>query len=239
VLTHAQELMESEQIEEPVLTAYYLYLTTLVNQDREAKMRATMQIEELYRQNRTSWKLAWLLLQLSAEYQRDNTARYHFLARQFTYGCVSPIWYLESLITLSNNPTLLRKLEDYEIQVLYFGAQNGLLGTELTEQMVYLAAEMLHDLPPLTVYEADYVEPQPTVEPGDHAITMRREGAVWYVEADWLYNLVGSVNFEDRESLRYFDRVLRTSGVFQKMREGGVRDGDSVNIYDFEFDFVE
>lgn len=139
VLTHAQELMESEQIEEPVLTAYYLYLTTLVNQDREAKMRATMQIEELYRQNRTSWKLAWLYLQLSAEYQRDNTARYHFLARQFTYGCVSPIWYLESLITLSNNPTLLRKLEDYEIQVLYFGAQNGLLGAELREQMVYLA----------------------------------------------------------------------------------------------------
>ena len=133
----------------------------------------------------------------------------------------------------------LTEFEDYVASLgyplIYVSAATG----ENVKQMVYLAAEMLRDLPPLTVYEADYVEPEPTVEPGDHAITMRREGAVWYVEADWLYNLVGSVNFEDRESLRYFDRVLRTSGVFQKMREGGVRDGDSVNIYDFEFDFVE
>ena len=119
--------------------------------------------------------------------------------------------------------------------LIYVSAATG----ENIKQAVYLAADLLKDLPPLTVYDADYVEPAPKVEPGDHSIELRREGKVWYVEADWLYNLVGSVNFEDRESLRYFDRVLRTSGVFQKMREGGVRDGDSVNIYDFEFDFVE
>ncbi|MBR5870928.1 MAG: GTPase ObgE, partial [Clostridia bacterium] len=119
--------------------------------------------------------------------------------------------------------------------LIYVSAATG----ENLKQMVYLAADMLKDLPPLTIYEADYVEPAPAVEPGDHSINLRREGNVWYVEADWLYNLVGSVNFEDRESLRYFDRVLRTSGVFDKMRAGGVKDGDSVNMYDFEFDFVE
>jgi len=133
----------------------------------------------------------------------------------------------------------LTEFEDYVASLgyplIYVSAATG----ENVKQMVYLAADLLKDLPPLTVYDADYVEPQPTVEPGDHSITLRREGAVWYVEADWLYNLVGSVNFEDRESLRYFDRVLRTSGVFDRMREGGVRDGDSVNMYDFEFDFVE
>ncbi len=133
----------------------------------------------------------------------------------------------------------LTEFEDYVASLgyplIYVSAATG----ENVKQVVYLAAEKLRDLPPLTVYDADYVEPQPTVAPGDHSIELRREGKVWYVEADWLYNLVGSVNFEDRESLRYFDRVLRTSGVFDRMREGGVKDGDSVNMYDFEFDFVE
>lgn len=158
--------------------------------------------------------------------------------------------YSESLaqrpqIVIANKRDLLDEdadLSEFEAYVaelgyplIYVSAATG----ENVKKVVYMAADMLRDLPPLTVYDADYVEPEPTIEPGDHSIELRREGKVWYVEADWLYNLIGSVNFEDRESLRYFDRVLRTSGVFEKMREGGVRDGDSVNMYDFEFDFVE
>ncbi len=125
--------------------------------------------------------------------------------------------------------------EELGCPLLYASAATG----EGLKQMVHLAAEMLRDLPPLTIYEADYVAPEPVITEEDHPITLRKEGKLWVVEADWLYNLVGSVNFEDRESLNYFDRVLRSSGVFDKMRAGGVRDGDAVSIYDFEFDFVE
>lgn len=107
------------------------------------------------------------------------------------------------------------------------------------DKMIYMAAEALKNLPPLTVYEREYVEPQPEITGDDHAITIRRENDVWIVEGDWLYNLIGSVNFEDRESLGYFDRVLRSSGTFDKMRAAGVKDGDAVSMYDFEFDFVE
>ena len=53
-----------------------------------------------------------------------------------------------------------------------------------------------------------------------------------------LFNLVGQVNFEDRESLMFFQRVLLKSGTIDKLREAGCRDGDTVSMYDFEFDFV-
>ena len=140
VLTHAMELMEKQGVDDPALMAYYLYLTTLVNHDGEYVRRATAQIEDIYRRNRTSWKTAWLLMYLSVEYRKDNTARWALLERQFGYGCCSPVWYLEALITLSNNPALLRKLGDFEVQVLYYGARKELLGPELLEQMLYLAA---------------------------------------------------------------------------------------------------
>ena len=50
---------------------------------------------------------------------------------------------------------------------------------------------------------------------------------------------MSGINFDDRESLNYFDRMLRQHGVMDKMRQLGVSDGDEVNMYDIEFDFVE
>ncbi len=125
--------------------------------------------------------------------------------------------------------------EELQAPLIYVSAATG----ENIQKMIFMAAKQLRNLPPLTIYETEYVEPQPELPADDHAITVRKENGVWIVEADWLYNLVGSVNFEDRESLGYFDRVLRSSGTFDKMRAMGVCDGDAVSIYDFEFDFVE
>ena len=43
---------------------------------------------------------------------------------------------------------------------------------------------------------------------------------------------------DDYESLQYFQRVLRTSGIIDKLLEMGIQEDDTVSIYDFEFDFV-
>ena len=59
------------------------------------------------------------------------------------------------------------------------------------------------------------------------------------MEGEWLYNLMGSINFDDRESLMYFQRVLRSSGVIEMLEKKGCTDGDTVSMYDFEFDFVK
>ena len=36
----------------------------------------------------------------------------------------------------------------------------------------------------------------------------------------------------------FFQRVLVRNGVIDKLRAAGVKEGDTVSIYDFEFDFV-
>jgi GTP-binding protein len=48
---------------------------------------------------------------------------------------------------------------------------------------------------------------------------------------------MGQINFGDRDSLRFFEQVLRRNGVFDLLREKGIKDGDTVNLYDFEFEF--
>ena len=49
---------------------------------------------------------------------------------------------------------------------------------------------------------------------------------------------MGQINFADYESLNFFQRVLAKRGVFDMLREEGIEEGDTVNIYDFEFEFV-
>ena len=68
---------------------------------------------------------------------------------------------------------------------------------------------------------------------------IRQENRTFYVEGDWIYNLMGRINFDDYESLNYFQRVLQNSGVFEMLEAKGCKDGDTVSIYEFEFDYVK
>ncbi|MCQ2426036.1 MAG: GTPase ObgE [Lachnospiraceae bacterium] len=120
---------------------------------------------------------------------------------------------------------------------LGFVSVSALTGEGMNE-MIRETAKVLETLPPVLVYETTYVKPETVIDRNDHEVTITVEKGEYIVEAEWLWRLVGSVNFEDRDSLNYFQRVLRRSGVIDKLVEAGVKDGDTVTIYDFSFDFV-
>ena len=95
--------------------------------------------------------------------------------------------------------------------------------------------EMLSKLPPITKYEA---EPAPIVQPekiDKSAVKITKNDGVYFVEAKWLFNIMKSVNFDDYESLQYFQRVLINGGVIDALREAGINEGDTVSIYELEF----
>lgn len=112
---------------------------------------------------------------------------------------------------------------------------------EGVKELVRFVKAELDKLPPLTIYEPETNEEEETdvaLKPEDD-ITVRRENGVWYIEGDYLYRLMSRINFEDRESMMYFDRTMRQKGIYAKMESLGVSDGDTVNLYDFEFDYVK
>ena len=113
------------------------------------------------------------------------------------------------------------------------------LAGEGLDELVSLAAKTLEKLPPLIVYEPEYDPSEPDVSENDITeTTVRREGKMFVVEGQWLFNFMSRINFNDYESLNFFQRVLIKHGVIDKLREAGVEEGDTVSIYDFEFDFV-
>ena len=52
-----------------------------------------------------------------------------------------------------------------------------------------------------------------------------------------LERLVENINFDDYESRNYFDQQLRKCGLFTRLEEMGIQDGDTVDIYNFEFEY--
>ena len=106
------------------------------------------------------------------------------------------------------------------------------------KDMIKRVAERLEELPPMKIYEKEY-QPEDAYVGGGKETTIRRENDTFYVEGEWLFNLCGQVNFEDYESLNFFQKVLQRSGVFEELEAAGCRDGHTVSIYDFEFEYVK
>jgi len=107
-----------------------------------------------------------------------------------------------------------------------------------THQLMKTVAGKLSQLPPVTIYEPEYVKP--LAEAGDpDELTIEQYDDLWVISGAWLERLMNDVFFADYESRMYFDRQLRQSGLFDRLEAMGIQDGDIVSIYDWEFEYAK
>lgn len=107
------------------------------------------------------------------------------------------------------------------------------------DELLKCIQEMLSQLPPIVRYEPDPIVVKPAEEFDQTAVNVHVEDGIYVVDGKWLLQLIDSVNFDDFESLQYFERVLINTGVIDALRDAGINEGDTVSIYDLQFDFVE
>ena len=107
-----------------------------------------------------------------------------------------------------------------------------------TRELVGKAAELLASLPPVTVYEPEYVPKPPKVDTSEPLDIQRLDdGRTWLIQGPWLQRLMSNVNFDDYESRMWFDKALRESGLYQQLEERGIEDGDTVSLDGYEFEY--
>ncbi len=105
-----------------------------------------------------------------------------------------------------------------------------------TRELVQRIAQMLSTLPPVVVYEPEYVPRPPQIDTSE-PLEITRDGDTWLVEGPWLQRLMANINFSDYESRMYFDRMLRQSGLFDTLERMGIEDGHYVSMYNLEFEY--
>ena len=122
--------------------------------------------------------------------------------------------------------------QGYEFYVISAATTKG------TKELMRTIAGKLANLPPVTVYEPEYVKP--LAEAGDaKELQIQQYDDLWVVSGPWIMKLMNDINFDDYESRMYFDRQLRKSGLFERLEEMGIQDGDTVSIFDFEFEYTK
>lgn len=109
---------------------------------------------------------------------------------------------------------------------------------EGTQQLINHVAAQLATLPPITRFEP---EPEPVedfTEEKKRPFTLSVEDGVYIIEARWLLKIMEAIDPEEYDSLQYFQRVLHSSGIIAALVDAGIQKGDTVSIYDFEFDYI-
>ena len=108
--------------------------------------------------------------------------------------------------------------------------------TQGTRQLMQVVARKLKELPPVTIYEPEYVE-EISAPADPTAFEIEHYGSTWMVTGEWLSRMVENINFDDYEARNHFDGLLRKAGLFARLEEMGIQDGDTVDIYDLEFEY--
>ena len=112
--------------------------------------------------------------------------------------------------------------------------------TKGTQELIYGINEKLAELPPVKRFEAqpltrEEVERKNT---NNREFSITVEDGVYFVEADWLYDILRVADMDDYSSLQYFQNVLVSSGIIRKLEAMGIQEGDTVAVFDFEFEYI-
>ena len=98
-------------------------------------------------------------------------------------------------------------------------------------------AELLKDIPK-EEFEVEEKTVHYTLE-DEPDFTIRRDGKYFVVEGKEVENIMRRINFSDNESLAYFHMMLRKIGVDAALRKQGIKEGDLVKIFDWEFEYED
>ena len=134
--------------------------------------------------------------------------------------------------TLLNDVEKMASQKNIEIFKISAATGNGL------KELFNYVGELLKSLP-----KEDVIQEEEriiyTLNDDKYDYDVRKEGNIFIVEGKAIDRIIAKVNMSDNESMHYFDKNLRELGVNERLKELGVREGDTVKFGEWEFEWYE
>ena len=101
-------------------------------------------IQDMLKRNPDNFWIAWLYMYASGDIESRPQSCMQMLKEQYTYGCTSPVLFLEAFSLVRTNPAILHELGPFETQTLCYAARHGQLDDAVMTQVNYLAQREKH-----------------------------------------------------------------------------------------------
>lgn len=133
-----------------------------------------------------------------------------------------------------NYTTFKQELENrgYKVFGISAATNKGL------KELMYYVSDTLSKLPETIILEEGLNDEVVYTAQEEKPFEIHIEDGVYVVEGKWLRKVMGSTNITDYDSLQYFHRALKKKGVIAALEEMGIQEGDTVRIFDTEFDYT-
>ena len=106
------------------------------------------------------------------------------------------------------------------------------------KEVLNYALELLSTIPKDDDIETEFVDISELRVKGEEMKVELIDG-IYYLTGERVRKIASNTNFDDYESMQYFQRSLIKCGAIKLLEESGVKEDDTVDIYGFEFDYVK
>lgn len=122
------------------VNSYYLYLTALIRGEGTHFQRVISDLEKTYVRHQESWLLLWMLMDLDKKY-KSPTKKISILEQHFAFGNHQVTFYLEAFLCYKEKPDLMKKLGNFELQVLNFASKYQLITKDMALYLANFASQ--------------------------------------------------------------------------------------------------
>ena len=120
--------------------------------------------------------------------------------------------------------------EGFEVFPISAATNTGL------DELLTKVAEILKNYPEDIVFEEEYEE-YDEVAVDQEPFTIEIEDEVYVVRGVGVEKMIGYTNIDTEKGFAFFQRYLKEKGIIEALEEKGIQEGDTVRIYDMEFEF--
>lgn len=180
------------------------------------------------------------VIDASGYYGSDPIADYHKINRELESYSITlkdrpQIIVLSKidLVTKDKIEALANEFRNMNLEVYPVSAPTHQGISELLNHIASVVKQLPKTILSEPVQEKMHYRYQP-----ENLFTVEKQENIFTVQGDWVINLVNSTNFDDNESIQYFQRIIRRKGIIEALEKAGIQEGDLVRMHDLEFEFI-